>query len=50
MSELDKTRQQRLLKYIDGVQTIITCTHADNEVFDGVEYKKFLVDGGKIAK
>ncbi len=49
MSELDKSRQQRLLKLISGVQTIVTCTHVDEDVFDGLECKKFVVEGGKIV-
>ncbi len=49
MSELDKSRQKRLLQKIQGVQTIITCTHIDKDVFDGVDYKKFVIEGGKIV-
>ena len=49
MSELDKSRQQRLLKLISGVQTIVTCTHVDEDVFDGLECRKFVVEGGKIV-
>lgn len=50
LSELDRSRQKRLLKYIENVQTIITCTHIEEEVFVGTEYKRFEVEKGKIVK
>ncbi len=49
MSELDFNRQKRLLKKIDGVQTIITCTGVDERVFNEIEYKRFEIEGGKIV-
>ncbi len=49
MSELDKNRQRKLLERVRGVQTIITCTHIDEDVFDGFDYKTFTVEGGKIV-
>ncbi len=49
MSELDLFRQSRLLKAIDGVQTIVTCTHVDKNVFGETDYKIFKIDGGKIV-
>lgn len=49
MSELDIFRQSRLLKAIDGVQTIVTCTHVDQSVFGETDYKIFKIDGGKIV-
>lgn len=48
LSELDKSRQKRLVRLLEGVQTIITCTHVDEEVFEGMEYKKFVVEEGTI--
>lgn len=48
MSELDLYRQKRLLKAIDGVQTIVTCTHVDQSLYDA-DYKTFKIDGGKIV-
>lgn len=48
LSELDPLRQKRLLKYIENIQTIITCTHIDNEVFSETQYKKFEIENGKI--
>ncbi len=49
MSELDKGRQKRLLERIKNVQTIITCTHIDEEVFKGIDYKKFEIESGSIT-
>ena len=50
MSELDKNRQKRLLEKVNGVQTIITCTHIDEEVFSGTEYKSFIINSGNIKR
>jgi DNA replication and repair protein RecF len=45
-SELDKTRQVRLLQKIKGLQTIITCTHFE---FDGVgDIRYFKVNNGIV--
>ncbi len=49
MSELDFSRQKRLLEATEGVQTIVTCTHVDERVFGGKNYKTFNIDGGKIV-
>lgn len=49
LSELDERRQKCLLNAIKDVQTIITCTSIDKDIFSGVEYKRFNVDGGKIV-
>ncbi len=47
-SELDKTRQIRLLQKIKGLQTIITCTHFD---FDAVgEIRYFKVSNGTVEE
>ena len=44
LSELDSIRQERLLTFVSGMQTIVTCTNFD---FD-LPHKKFEVEGGKI--
>ncbi|MBO5223630.1 MAG: DNA replication/repair protein RecF [Clostridia bacterium] len=44
-SELDKTRQKRLLQKINGLQTIITCTHFE---FENVGGRYFKVTNGSI--
>ena len=49
LSELDKNRQKRLLKRIEGVQTIVTCTDVDERVFEDENIKKFVISGGKIV-
>lgn len=46
MSELDGGRRERLLNRVQGVQTIITCT--DAEQLSGINAKKFIIEGGKI--
>lgn len=48
LSELDFGRQKKLLKKLDGVQTLITCTGVDERVFNEIEYKRFEIEGGKI--
>ena len=48
MSELDKRRQARLIEKVKDIQTLITCTDADEEVYRGVEYKRFHIKEGKI--
>ena len=47
MSELDRTRQERLLCMLDGIQTIFTCTDAENFIRKGA--KVFVVKNGSIA-
>ncbi len=49
LSELDKARQKKLLERTAGIQTILTCTHIDEDVFsDAGNYKIFTVSGGKV--
>lgn len=50
MSELDKNRQKRILQLIDGVQTLITCTDIDKEVFSSIDYNVFKISNGKIKR
>ena len=47
MSELDLPRRKKLLKRIAGVQTILTCTHAERVLY-GAESKKIRIEKGKI--
>ncbi len=47
MSELDLKRRKKLLQRIDGVQTLLTCTHTERVLY-GAECKKIRIDGGKI--
>lgn len=48
LSELDETRANQLLKAINGIQTILTCTSFNYKV--DYPYKLFTIEGGKIAK
>ena len=48
MSELDKNRQKRILERVNGVQTLITCTEVDADVFADADYKLFEIKEGRI--
>lgn len=47
MSELDLPRRKKLLKCIEEVQTILTCTHAERVLY-GAECNKIRIEDGKI--
>ena len=47
MSELDLPRRKKLLSRISGLQTILTCTHAERVLY-GAECKKIRIEDGKI--
>lgn len=47
MSELDLPRRKKLLKKIDGIQTIITCTHAERVLY-GATANKIRIDKGRV--
>ena len=49
MSELDLPRRKKLLKRISGVQTILTCTHAERVLY-GATCNKIRIEDGKIKK
>lgn len=49
MSELDTMRRKKLVAKIDGLQTIVTCTHAERALY-GKQANKIRVDGGKIVR
>ena len=49
MSELDPGRRRRLLEHLKGIQTLVTCTDADD--LAGAETGAiYRVDGAAIAK
>lgn len=50
LSELDRTRQARLLTAISGVQTFLTATEEDERVFSGIPHKRFTVSHGQYAE
>ena len=47
LSELDEGRRGRIVDKIAGLQTVITCTEAD-ELVEKRASKRFTVSGGKI--
>ncbi|MBR2022959.1 MAG: DNA replication/repair protein RecF [Clostridia bacterium] len=47
MSELDLPRRKKLVEHIQGMQTLITCTHT-NRVLYGKSCNKIRIEGGKI--
>ena len=49
MSELDLPRRKKLVGRTDGLQTIITCTHAERVLY-GKEVNKIMIEGGAIKK
>ena len=49
MSELDLPRRKKLLARVEGLQCILTCTHAERVLY-GTETNKIRVSGGKIVR
>lgn len=49
MSELDLPRRKKLVGRTDGLQTIITCTHAERVLY-GKEVKKIMIEGGAVKR
>lgn len=49
MSELDLPRRKKLVGKTSGLQTIITCTHAERVLY-GKEVNKILIDGGAVKR
>lgn len=49
MSELDLARRRKLLAQIDGVQTILTCTHTEKVLF-GRTVNKIRIADGRIRR
>lgn len=47
MSELDLRRRRKLLQKIDGIQTILTCTHAERVLY-GADAHRIKVENGHI--
>ena len=48
LSELDNLRQKRLVKAVEGMQTIFTATGKFSTVFKGEKYQKTIIENGKI--
>ncbi|MCD8205099.1 MAG: DNA replication/repair protein RecF [Clostridia bacterium] len=49
LSELDLPRRKKLIEKTEGLQTIITCTHASRALC-GREATKIQIEGGRIKK
>ncbi len=49
MSELDLPRRKKLVSRAVGLQTIITCTHAERVLY-GQEVNKIMIEGGAIKR
>lgn len=49
MSELDLPRRKKLVKKIEGLQTILTCTHAERVLY-GADANKIRIESGKIKQ
>ncbi len=47
MSELDLPRRKKLLARVEGLQCILTCTHAERVLY-GKETNKIRIHGGKV--
>jgi DNA replication and repair protein RecF len=47
MSELDLPRRKKLLKKIEGIQTLLTCTHAERVLY-GASCNKIKIEKGKV--
>ncbi len=49
MSELDLPRRKKLLQRVHGMQTLLTCTHAERVLY-GAECNKIRIEGGMIKR
>ena len=49
MSELDLPRRKKLLQRIHGIQTLLTCTHAERVLY-GTECNKIRIESGHIKE
>lgn len=47
MSELDLPRRKKLVTYTQGLQTILTCTHAERVLYGKIA-NKIRIEGGKL--
>ncbi|MBQ8685021.1 MAG: DNA replication/repair protein RecF [Clostridia bacterium] len=49
MSELDLRRRKKLLRRVEGIQTILTCTHAERVLY-GADCNKIRIENGRIKE
>lgn len=50
LSELDKSRQRKLLSLVKDFQTVFTATGLDRTVFKNYEYNRIIIDNGRVKK
>ena len=50
LSELDKERQKKLIKEIDGIQTIFTTAEFSKTLFRKTDYNKIEIKEGKVIR
>ncbi len=50
LSELDKSRQRKLIEAVDGIQTIFTSTNYDKTVFKNTPVNRIVVEKGSIKR
>ena len=50
LSELDKTRQKKLVESVKDMQTIFTATDYSKALFKGVEVNRIVIENGKIKQ
>ena len=50
LSELDKTRQRKLVSASEGIQTIFTSTVVDRTVFKSADYNRIDIVNGNVKK
>ncbi len=48
LSELDKSRQRKLISAVENMQTLFTATHVDRTVLKGKTYRQIIIEKGKI--
>ncbi len=49
MSELDLPRRKKLVERTSGLQTVLTCTHAERVLY-GREANKIRIEGGAVRR
>ncbi len=49
MSELDLPRRKKLVERTHGLQTVLTCTHAERALY-GLEANKIKIEGGAVKR
>ena len=50
LSELDKTRQRKLIGAVEKMQTIFTATGLDRTVFKNKDYNRIIIEKGKVKR